>query len=98
MIPSQIWRKTNGCDGLQIRGADKPFRKDLIAGHDQLVEHVETDVNHYLEKLRHGRMVRLVDEQSRIAAKMERITKLIAVMTFVVTVATIFTAVVTFFR
>ena len=71
---------------------------DLIAKHDQMVEHVETDVNYYLEELRHRRMERLVKEQSHIAAKMERFTKWVAAMTCVVTVATIFTAVVSFFR
>ena len=74
------------------------FEDDVIAKHDQLVEHVETDVNYYLEELRHRRMERLVREQSHIAAEMERFTKWIAAMTCVVTVATIFTAVVSFSR
>ena len=71
---------------------------DLMDKHDRLVEEIETDANYYLEELRHRRMVRLVDEQSRIAAKMEGLTKWIAVMTFVVTASTIYTAVATFFR
>ena len=73
-------------------------QNDLIAKHDQLVGQVETNINYYLEELRHRRIVSIVDGQSLIAAKMERLTKWIAVMTCVVTVATIFTAVVTYFR
>ena len=75
-----------------------PSEKDLIAEHDQLIEHVKTDVNYYLEELRHRRMERLVKEQSHIAAKMERLTHWIAAMTCVVTVATIVTALVSFFQ
>ena len=63
--------------------------EELIAAHDGKAATTGVGIQYYLDELRYRSQTRIVEEQSRIAARMERFTQYIFWLTVIVTIATL---------
>ena len=63
--------------------------EELIAVHDYKASTTGVGIQYYLDELRYRSQTRIVEEQSRIAARVEKFTKYLLWLTVVITVATL---------
>ena len=61
----------------------------LIAAHNREAATTVVGIQHYIDELRYRSQTRIVEEQSRIAARVEKFTLCILWLTVIVTIATL---------
>ena len=62
---------------------------ELIAEHDIKAKDVDVSTQYYVDELRYRKQERVAAQQGQVASQVEKLTWWIAVMTFVVTIATL---------
>ena len=63
--------------------------EELIAVHDKEAATTGVGIQYYLDELRYRSHTRIVEEQSRMAARVEKFTRCILWLTVVITIATL---------
>ena len=63
--------------------------EELIAAHDKEAATTGVGIQFYLDELRYRSQTRIVEEQSRIAARVQRFTKHLFWLTVAITIATL---------
>ena len=63
--------------------------EELIAAHDKVSANTVVGVQYYLDELRYRSQNRIVEEQSRIAERVERYTKYLFWLTIAIAIATL---------
>ena len=61
---------------------------ELVSGHDSIAGNVVMGTQYYLDELRHRRHTRIVEDQGRVAANVEALTRRLFWLTVFIGIAT----------